>query len=97
MTTPVLSKPTNEFCEKGEHKSCEGYLQFFPHLKGYRCNCLCHKKAKILSKPVKILDDVFNIPGVSYGRRWESLSIEEKIGALAEKLDEVIGYLESNS
>lgn len=51
----------------------------------------------VLSKPVKILDDVFNIPGASYCKRWESLSIEEKIGALAEKLDEVIGYLEKNS
>ena len=59
--------------------------------------CKCGSiSTPVLSKPVKILDDVFNIPGNSYGKRWESLSIEEKIGALAEKLDEVIKYLEKN-
>ena len=63
----------------------------------HNTDCECHISTPVLSKPVKILDDVFNIPGNSYGKRWESLSIEEKIGALAEKLDEVIKYLEKNS
>lgn len=44
-------------------------------------------------KILTILDDLFEIPGVGYKKRWESLSIEEKIGALAEKLDEVINQL----
>ena len=53
------------------------------------------KIAKQIKKevPVKIIDDVFSIPGVGYSKYWESLSIEEKVGALAEKLDEVIECL----
>jgi hypothetical protein len=43
---------------------------------------------------LKILDDIFNIPGVGYSKRWESLSLEEKLGVLAEKMDEVIDYLQ---
>lgn len=38
---------------------------------------------------IKILDDLFNT-GKSFNARWESLSLEEKIGALAEKTDEII-------
>lgn len=44
-------------------------------------------------KILTILEDVFDIPGASYKKHWESLSIEEKLGALAEKLDEVINHI----
>lgn len=31
-------------CEEGRHLDCDGYLTFFPKLKGYKCICDCHRK-----------------------------------------------------
>ncbi len=31
-------------CKENRHKDCDGYLTFFPKLKGYKCICLCHKR-----------------------------------------------------
>lgn len=43
-----------------------------------------------MKRILTILEDLFTIPGSSYQKHWESLSIEEKLGVLAQKLDEVI-------
>jgi hypothetical protein len=37
-------KPTSLPCDESRHNDCDGYLTFFPHLKGYKCLCDCHKK-----------------------------------------------------
>ena len=34
-------------CDEKRHADCDGYLTFFPHLKGYACQCGCHKKTKV--------------------------------------------------
>jgi hypothetical protein len=31
-------------CEEQRHPDCDGYLTFFPKLKGYQCQCVCHKE-----------------------------------------------------
>ena len=45
-------KPISLPCTEARHGGCDGYLTFFPHLKGYKCLCDCHKNKKLLdSKP----------------------------------------------
>lgn len=36
-------------CKELRHSDCDGYVTFMPKLKGYMCNCECHK----LSQPSK--------------------------------------------
>lgn len=38
--------PTSLPCEEERHLDCDGYLTFFPKLKGYKCTCACHKQEK---------------------------------------------------
>lgn len=44
----------------------------------------------------KIIDDYFQMPDFTY-KQWDSMSIEEKIGTLAVKLDEVIDYIQKEN
>ena len=49
ISTGTNSKlnPISLPCGEGRHGGCDGYLTFFPHLKGYKCLCDCHKKKSL--------------------------------------------------
>jgi len=46
-----MKKILSTQCKNKVHTSCDGYLEYFPHLKGYKCNCECHSVKKVKPTP----------------------------------------------
>jgi len=46
-----MKKILSTQCKNKVHTSCDGYLEYFPHLKGYKCNCECHSVKKVTPTP----------------------------------------------
>lgn len=46
-----MKKILSTQCKNKVHTSCDGYMEYFPHLKGYKCDCECHSVKKVKPTP----------------------------------------------